>query len=239
MRAVALAQDTDVLDPLADLARLEGVPSELAAARDSVDLLLRDRGLRVVGAEQTMRALLAGARESAALTGDADRWLPGATRLARELTTLSALVLVSPAQALARAHALAGYGTVPDAELGRLRGDPEAARRMAALAELVSGPTEAPGLVLAAVAHGEVAVVAPFGSADGLVARAVEHMVLIATGVDPLGVVVVEAGHAADPAAYVHALDAYASGTVTGVRSWIVHCARALAFGVGASPLVR
>ena len=68
--------------------------------------------------------------------------------------------------------------------------------------------------MLAAIAHAEVAVVAPFGSADGLVARAVEHMVLIATGVDPLGVVAVEAGHAADPAGYVQALDAYADGTV-------------------------
>jgi len=64
-------------------------------------------------------------------------------------------------------------------------------------------------------------------------------MVLIATGVDPLGVVVVEAGHAADPVGYVRALDAYADGTVAGVRSWIVHCARSLAFGVAASPLVR
>jgi len=61
----------------------------------------------------------------------------------------------------------------------------------------------------------------------------------IATGVDPLGVVAVEAGHAADPAGYVRALDAYADGTVAGVRSWIVHCARSLTFGVAASPLVH
>jgi hypothetical protein len=227
------------VDPLADLARLEGVPSELTAARDSVDVVLRDRGLRSITAEQSSRALLTSARESAALTGDLERWLPGAVRLCRELPVLSSLVLVSPGQALARAHTLAGFGIVPDAELGRVRADGEAARRMVSLAEIITQPTEAPGLVLAAIAHAEVAVVAPFGSADGLVARAVEHMVLIATGVDPLGVVAVEAGHAADPAGYVRALDAYADGTVAGVRSWIVHCARSLTFGVAASPLVH
>jgi hypothetical protein len=225
-------------DPLAALARLEGVPSELAAARDTVDVLLRDRGLRVIGAEQSARALLAGARASAQLTGDPDLWLPGAVRLARELPALSALVLVTPGQALARAHALAGHGVLPDDALGRLRSDPEAARRMTELAELIGRPTEAPASVLAAIAHAEIAVVAPFGSADGLVARAVEHMVLIATGVDPLGAVVIEAGHAADPAGYVRALDDYASGTIGGVRSWIVHCARALTYGVGVSPVV-
>lgn len=226
-------------DPLADLARLEGVPSELTAARDSVDVLLRDRGLRVVSADQSARALLASARASAALTDEPDRWLHGATRLVRELPALGALVLVSPAQALARAHSLAGHGMVPDDDLGRLREDGEAARRMSAVADLLSRPTEAPGIVLAAIVHAEVAVVAPFGSADGLVARAVEHMVLIATGVDPLGVVVIEAGHAVDPAGYARALEGYASGTVAGVRAWIVHCARALTYGVGVSPLVR
>lgn len=224
-------------DPLADLARLEGVPSELAAARDSVDVVLRDRGLRQIDAEQSARALLGSARHSAALTGDAERWLPGAVRLCRELPALSALVLVAPAQALARAHALAAFGQVPVDELGQLRADGEPGRRMLALADLLARPTEAPGLLLAAIAHAETAVVAPFGSADGLVARAVEHMVLIATGVDPLGVVVVEAGHASDPAAYVRALDDYASGSVAGVRAWIVHCARALTFGVGVSPV--
>jgi hypothetical protein len=234
-----MVQTLVVLDPLADLARLEGVASELSAARDTVDVLLRDRGVRTVGAEQSARCLLACARESAALTGDADRWLAGAVRLTRELSALSALVLVSPGQALARAHSLAAFGVVPDAELGRLRDDAEVARRMTALADLLARPTEAPGLVLAAVVHAEIAVVTPFGSADGLVARAMEHMVLIATGVDPLGVIVVEAGHAADPAAYVRALDAYAVGSIAGVRGWIVHCSRALALGVGASPLAR
>lgn len=226
-------------DPLADLARLEGLPSALAAARDAVDVLLRDRGLRSVGAEQAARARLDAARASAALTEDPDRWLPGAARLYAEVPALAQLVQVSPGQVLARCHTLAGFGTVPEPALGRLRPGGEAARRMAAVAELLARPTRAPAIVLAAIVHAEIAVVAPFGSADGLVARAMEHLVLMSTGVDPLGVVVVEVGHAAEPEAYALALQRYAGGGVTGVRDWIAHCAQALTAGVSASPLAQ
>ena len=57
-----------VLDPLADLARFEGVPSAVAAATDAVDAVLRDRGLRKITDEQLSQALLAGARANAELT---------------------------------------------------------------------------------------------------------------------------------------------------------------------------
>ena len=94
-----------VLDPLADLARFEGVPSAVAAATDAVDAVLRDRGLRKITDEQLSQALLAGARANAELTGDPARWQIGALRLSAELASLAALIRVAPAQALARAHA--------------------------------------------------------------------------------------------------------------------------------------
>ena len=40
-------------DPLSRLASLEGVPSAYAAARDGIDALLRDRGLRRTSPETT------------------------------------------------------------------------------------------------------------------------------------------------------------------------------------------
>ncbi len=58
-------------DPLAPLLRLEGVPSAFAAARDGIDALLRDRGLRRTSAEDTAEALLIGAHASAVLEGSA------------------------------------------------------------------------------------------------------------------------------------------------------------------------
>ena len=42
----------------------------------------------------------------------------------------------------------------------------------------------------------------PSAEASGLIARAAEHLVLIAAGVDPYGVIVVEAGHAESGSTY-------------------------------------
>ena len=60
-------------DPLAQLVSLEGVPSAYAAARDGIDVMLRDRGLRRTSPETTGESLLRGAHASAVLEGSADR----------------------------------------------------------------------------------------------------------------------------------------------------------------------
>lgn len=220
-------------DPLADLARADGVPSAIAAARDAVDAVLRDRGLSRIAASRAAAARAAAAQASAELTADPPRWLPGALRVARELPRLSATLRVAPGQVLARLHTLAAYGLVPGPDLGRPRTDPEVAARMAGLTGLLIAPVSAPAVVLGAVAHAEMIAVAPFGVADDLVARALERLVLISTGLDPAGVIVVEAGHAASPANYRAALAGYRSGTPDGVRGWLIHCAEAVALGAG------
>ncbi|MFT4166044.1 MAG: oxidoreductase [Microlunatus sp.] len=226
-----------VPDPLTDLARLEGVPSGLAAARDAVDVVLTARGLRAMSAEHVAAALLAGARASAQLTGDAQRWMTGAMHLSTELPRLAAVLRVAPDQALARAHTLAAYGVVTGDELGRWRESREVRSRMAGLTELLTARSEAPALVVAAIAHAEIATVAPFGTADDLVARAVERMVLISSGFDPRGVIVTEVGHLRRQEDYVRLLDGYRNGSVPGVRDWILHVARAAVDGAEASPV--
>lgn len=223
-------------DPLSDLARLEGIPSAVTAARDGVDAILRDRGLRKISAETTATALLASAQASAQLEGD-DRWLPGAIRLSTELIELSALIRKSPAQAIARAHALLAHGLVADDDLGRARPGAEIAERLVGLNHLLTEPTAASAVVVAAIAHAELASIAPFGGGDGVIARAVEHMILVEGGVDPRAVIVIEAGHLAGQAAYRQALGAYQSGTPEGVRAWLLHCSSALSYGVEVSPL--
>ncbi len=232
-----------VLDPLADLAQLEGVASAVAAATDAVDAVLGDRGLRKVTEEQLSRALLAGAQANAALSDNPARWQVGALRLSAELTPLAALINVAPAQALARAHTLVARGVVPDNELGKIgsqqeTADPEMALRMNSLVELLTRHTSAPAIVVGGVVHAEIAVVAPFGDASGLIARAAEHLVLIAAGLDPYGVIVVEAGHAENAARYSGALEAYAEGSVAGVKAWLLRCAAAVARGAELSPIV-
>ena len=232
-----------VLDPLADLAQLEGVASAVAAATDAVDAVLGDRGLRKVTEEQLSRALLAGAQANAALSDNPARWQVGALRLSADLTPLAALINVAPAQALARAHTLVARGVVPDNELGKIGSqqepaDPEMALRMNSLVELLTRHTSAPAIVVGGVVHAEIAVVAPFGDASGLIARAAEHLVLIAAGLDPYGVIVVEAGHAENAARYSGALEAYAEGSVAGVKAWLLRCAAAVARGAELSPIV-
>jgi hypothetical protein len=210
-----------VPDPLADLARLPGVPSAVAAATAAVDIVLRDRGLRRVDGQSQARALQAAGEASASLSDDQGRWQPGALRLATELTVLAGLIQVAPAQALARAHALVARGVIDDDRLGRVEDDPAIIHRMRELGELLVRPTAAPAVVLGAVVHAEIATSGAFGAASGLVARAAEHLVLIISGLDPYGVVVVEAGHAADPARYRAGLAAYANGGGAGVSGWI------------------
>jgi hypothetical protein len=228
-----------VLDPLADLARFEGVPSAVAAAMDAVDTVLRDRGLRKINDEQLSQALLAGARANAELTEDPARWQIGALRLSAELASLAALIRVAPAQALARAHAVVARGVVPDSELGKIGSEPAMSARMNSLGELLTRQTSAPAIVVGAVAHAEVAVVAPFAEASGLIARAAEHLVLIAAGLDPYGVIVVEAGHAETRSTYAAGLEAYADGSVAGVKSWLLRCAAAVSRGAELSPAAR
>jgi hypothetical protein len=103
--------------------------------------------------------------------------------------------------------------------------------RLAALAELVAGGTRAPAVIVAAVVHGELLTLAPFGSADGLVARAAARLTLISRGLDRKAVSVPEVGHLARQPEYVGAANAYATGTPDGVRAWLRHCCAAVTLG--------
>jgi hypothetical protein len=236
-------------DPLARLAGLEGVASAMAASRDGIDALLRDRGLRRTGPELTVESLLRGAHASAVLAGSGsdlaavragagDEPARAAVRVSTELLGLSASWSRSPLQTLARLHALAAGGAVPPDELGRPH-DAAGAARLRDLGRLLSSPTSAPALVVAAVVHAELQTAAPFGSADGLVARAAERLVLVSRGVDAKSLVVTEAGHLQLRAAYESNLRAYRDGGRSGVQAWLMYAAEAYARGAEASPVHR
>ncbi|NYD43614.1 oxidoreductase [Nocardioides panaciterrulae] len=236
-------------DPLAWLTDLEGVPSAYAAARDGIDVMLRDRGLRRTSPETTAESLLRGAHASAVLEGStstlaqvrdgqADEAARAAVRLSTELLGLSPLLARSPLQALARLHAVAAAGSLPEERLGRPR-DADAADRLRTLAGLLIADTSAPALLVAAVVHADLATAAPFPSHNGLVARAAERLVLVARGVDEKSLVVPEAGHLALRPAYESNLRGYAGGGTAGVHAWLLYAAEAYAAGAEASPLRR
>lgn len=236
-------------DPLAPLLALEGVASAYAAARDGIDVLLRDRGLRRTSPELTTEALLLGAQASAELEGSAttleqlragegDELAAAAARVSVELLAMKPVLDRSPLQAFARLHTLAAAGYVTEDRLGRPT-DSDAAARLRALADLLTAKTSAPALLVAAVVHAELATTAPFASHNGIVARAAERLVLVSRGVDELSVTVPEAGHLSLRPAYQRSLRSYREGEMVGVQAWLRYAAQAYAAGAEASPLAR
>ena len=234
-------------DPLARLVALEGVASAMAATRDGIDALLRDRGLRRTTPDLTAESLLRGAGASAVLEGSGssldevregrgDEVARAAVRVSTELLGLLPTLQSAPLQVLARIHTLAAKGAVADEDLGRPR-DPAAAARLRDLAATLGGQTAAPALVVAAVAHAEVLSAAPFVSHNGIVARALERLLLVARGVDAKSLVVPEAGHLALRREYESNLRGYAEGGPGGVHAWLLYAAEAYAAGAEASPL--
>jgi hypothetical protein len=234
-------------DPLARLAGLEGVGSVYAASRDGIDALLRDRGLRRTTPELTADSLLRGAHASGVLegststledvrTGAADEVAQSAVRVSTELLGLLPTLASSPLQAVARLHTLAGKGVVADVDLGRPR-DADSAARLHDLARLLTEPTRAPALLVAAVVHAEIAAAAPFVSHNGLVARAAERLLLVARGVDVKSLTVPEAGHLSLRREYESNLRGYRDGGAAGVHAWLLYAAEAYARAAEASPL--
>lgn len=235
-------------DPFSPAASLEGVPSAFRAARDGIDAVLRDRGLRRSTPEDTARSLLVGAWATATLEGSSyeldelsagggDATARAAVRLSTELLGLLPTWQRSPVQAMARMHALAAAGSAPADALGRPV-NPEGGRRLTALAAMLAAGTEAPALVVAALTHAEIAAAGAFVSHNAVVARAAERLVLVSRGVDPASVTVPEAGHVAAAPDYFAALAAYATEE-TGVHRWLLYAAEAFTRGAEASPLAR
>ncbi|MFJ4677190.1 MULTISPECIES: oxidoreductase [unclassified Kitasatospora] len=138
-------------------------------------------------------------------------------------------------------------GEAPAGPVGELPPPPppaETAARLDQLAGLLTARTErpaggAPALVVAAVVHGELLALRPFGTHNGLVARAAQRIVLTAEGLDPKAICPAEVGLAElGTAAYRQALLGYLEGTPEGVSRWLVHCAAGLGLGVRESTAV-
>jgi hypothetical protein len=243
-------------DPLADVARLPGVADAAALARDAVDRVLGHRTLRRRGSRVAAESALRAARASAALEGvsvpldvlrdgSSEPLARGAVRVSAELGALVGVWRTAPRQALARLHALAAADA--GADLGRPRSagqeirDPlgigtpptpeEAVARLDALSRLLTAPTDAPAVVAAAVVHGELLALRPFGWGDGLVARAAARLTLAARGLDPKSLTVLEVGHVELGGAYPEAIRGYASGDPEGLARWVCHCAEAIGLG--------
>jgi hypothetical protein len=237
-----------ISDPLAALTALPGVAAASDQARDALGRAHRHRAnLRhwpATAAEAALRAARASAvlerrglelDEQPDISATGDPVFVGALRVAQALeggeTNLVAVWQRAPLQALARLHTLAAADLVDESRLGRPRADADVGPRLDLLAKVVTGGTRAPAPVIAAVAHGELLTLAPFGSADGVVARAASRLVTIATGLDPHGLGVPEVSWMRRAADYREAAQGFAAGTPDGVAAWLVLCCRAMRSG--------
>ncbi|MGY1739276.1 MULTISPECIES: oxidoreductase [unclassified Blastococcus] len=229
-------------DPLAPLLELPGVRDAAEQARAAIDRLLRHRLMRNRSAEVSGESALRGARASAALEGVdvpladvragsvTDPVVQGALRASVALGSLVDTWSRAPGQVLARLHVLAAADLADRADLGRPR--PHAGPRLSALSAVVTGTSTVPAVLVAAVVHGELASLAPFGTADGVVARAAGRLTGIVRGLDPKAVSVPEVGFVElGREAYDAALAGFASGRPDGVAAWLVHCCRATEHG--------
>lgn len=233
-----------ITDPLAPLMELPGVADASDQARIALGRAHRHRanlrGWPVTAAEAALRA----ARASAVLDGGSGNLdesasgepvFAGALRVAQALeggsTNLVSAWRRAPLQALARLHTLAATGLVAEEQLGRPRIDGAVGPRLELLAKVVLNGTQAPAPVVAAIAHGEILILRPFGSADGVVARAVSRLVTIASGLDPHGLGVPEVSWMRRAGEYRNAAQGLATGTPPGVAAWVVLCCRAMQAG--------
>lgn len=244
--------DVAAPDPLAPLAELPGVAEAGDEAREALGRAHRHkvnlRGWPATAAEASIRA----ARASSVLDGGslsfskegeapakgerADGVLAGALRVAEALeggaTALVGVWQRAPLQAIARLHSLAAADLTDPDQLGRPRtDDPDVGRRLELLGEIVGGGSRVPATVLAAVAHGELLSLAPFGVADGVVARAVSRLITMSSGLDPHGLGVPEMYWMRQVGEYRAAARGFASGTADGLTAWLICSSRALHAG--------
>jgi hypothetical protein len=181
------------------------------------------------------------------------RTVGAALRLTAEAGQLLSIWRQSPLRVLARLHLVAAADEGDEVGRPRRDGEPvheplielplpdaaEVAGRLEGLSRLIIAGGSAPALVTAAVVHGELLALRPFGSHNGLVARAAERIVLIGSGLDPKSVCPAEVGHGElGRAAYAAALNGYASGTPEGMAAWIAHCGKAVELGARESTAV-
>ena len=179
-------------------------------------------------------SVLDGGSLSISADEDADPVLAGALRVAEALeggaTSLVGVWKRAPLQAIARLHALAAADLAADDRLGRPRDAAGVGRRLELLADVVT-TTRVPALVVAGVVHGELLTLAPFGVADGVVARGVSRLATIASGLDTHGLGVPEMFWMRQSGDYRAAARGFESGTPDGLAAWFVNGSRAMVAG--------
>ncbi len=225
---------------VAPLLALPGVADAVERCRTAIAEVYRHPANRTGWPRTSAAASIRAARASAVLDGGSgvldatastvdDPVLAGALRVAAGLGRLAPVWQRAPLQVLAQLHTMAAGGLPGVTETGR-PADPAVAPRLAALARLLTAAGW-PAPVLVAVVHGELLARRPFGSADGVVARAAARLTMVSTGLDRRGLTVPEVAHLRSGRRYGELVARYADGEPAGVGAWVVEVGRCLTDG--------
>jgi len=226
----------------ADPRGLAGIDAAVEQVRTAVTALRRHPANRTGWQRTAAAASIRAARASAALDGAplaldlqaasvTDPVIAGALRVAAGIGSMTTIWSRAPMQALARLHTLAAADLVGPDRLGRPRvSDASIGARLAGLVPVVTG-SEWPAPVRVAIVHGELLTMMPFGSADGVVARAAARLTMISSGLDPAGLGIPEVAHLRSGRSYRELSAGFATGAPLAVAEWVMEVCRCLVAG--------
>ncbi len=250
------------MDQLSNLLKVERINDAISAALKSVDELNWNRSVRnnkdLVPLARRISGYASAALEGASMPADPrqdpdnspmGKLSNSALGLTAEIDFHLTTFTKTPLQTWARLHSF-----IDDSESrGRPRTNNEVADplhigsplpheliedRLAGLVDLVTSST-APALLSAAIAHAELATIAPFNVGSQLIARATSRLVLQSKNVDQLKLVMPEYGfYKIGRNSYAKGLIAYQSGTIDGVAEWVELHSQAVVIGASSVDLV-
>lgn len=234
VRAAAASAEVDgVRLPLAQVRAMVAASSDgRPAVVDPVEAAVRGALRATLDVHQASRTLSRAPAQTLArlhTLAAGDLVGPSAAASAAPSAAPSAAASAAPSAAPSAAAWAPGRPAAGGDTIGRPV--PAAAPRVEGLLRLLAGGTDAPALVLAALADAELTTTGAFVPAGGVVARALARAVVVGGGLDPHGVVVPERHALADTAGRQAALAGYATGSPDGVQAWVVWWGEAVVAG--------
>lgn len=250
------------MDPLSQLLTNDRIAQVTNAALKSIDELNWNRSVRnnpeLVPLARRVSGYASAAIEGAAMPAD-PRQDPddspmgelsnAALGITAETDFQLSTFLKTPLQTLARLHSFLDNSenrgrprTVNQVEDPLHIGEPldhtKIEARLDSLVELIT-KSKAPAVLLSAIVHAEIAVIAPFKNGSQMIARATSRLVLQSKNVDQLKLVMPEYGfYKIGRNPYAKALIAYQTGTIAGVTDWIDLHSQAIHIGATSSDLL-
>ena len=244
-------------DPLANLVAFEDVAHSCDVALKAVDELMWNRTVRRHKDYLVPYTRRISGYATAALDG---AQMPSDPTMEPEVSPMGSLaehgLLVTaeadlqvlafktePMKVWARLHTLASGApdrgqprtnneVVDPLRLGNLPPHEVLQERMTQLTDVIIN-SKSSAILVAAIAHAEMATLRPFSDGSYLVARATARLVLAAREVDSDSIVMSEYGaQLLGRPAYVKALSAYMTGTREGVAAWVEWQSQAIKRGV-------